>query len=309
MSTHRVLIVGAGRSASATFGASSPRGGVRVSFVEVDPDLRGRSPMRYPRPSPTRRSTRRLAAAARMRSSRDAGPAARPPGDVSWSSRGIRTCSIEKPLGMSLDGVDELVRLVAERRVVAAVAYVMRTQPRCANTRRGAGPPDASAIRSNWSPSPDRTSPILSAGLPEHVLLCICVLRRRRGPGRPDARVNAGEWLVGKIDRVVADAAHLKIEGVDVEDTVHVLARHGDVLASYACNQHQAPNEIDDHRDLRARDGAVRAARRPLAVVRMPGRAVGRPRAGASLDRDLPFIPGRRVPGRDRRQGAATLHP
>jgi predicted dehydrogenase len=28
-----------------------------------------------------------------------------------------------------------------------------------------------------------------------------------------------------------------------VEDTVHVLARHGDVLASYCLNQHQAANE------------------------------------------------------------------
>src|SRR5205814_1412813 len=55
--------------------------------------------------------------------------------------------------------------------------------------------------------------------------------------------LNAGQWCVGNIDRVVADAAHLKVEGVDVEDTVHVIARHGDVMASYALNQHQAPNE------------------------------------------------------------------
>ena len=31
---------------------------------------------------------------------------------------------------------------------------------------------------------------------------------------------------------------------VSVEDTVHLLARHGDVLASYSLNQHQAPNEF-----------------------------------------------------------------
>jgi predicted dehydrogenase len=30
---------------------------------------------------------------------------------------------------------------------------------------------------------------------------------------------------------------------VTVEDTAHVIARHGDVLASYSLNQHQAPNE------------------------------------------------------------------
>jgi predicted dehydrogenase len=65
--------------------------------------------------------------------------------------------------------------------------------------------------------------------------------------------LNAGEWLVGPIDRLVADAAHRVLEGSlsaseaaglePVEDTVHLLARHGHVLASYALNQHQAPNE------------------------------------------------------------------
>lgn len=55
--------------------------------------------------------------------------------------------------------------------------------------------------------------------------------------------LNAGEWLVGPIDRLVADAAHRVLEGVTVEDTVHVIARHGELLASYSLNQHQAPNE------------------------------------------------------------------
>jgi predicted dehydrogenase len=49
--------------------------------------------------------------------------------------------------------------------------------------------------------------------------------------------------LVGPIDHLVADAAHQVLDGVDVEDTVHVIARHGDLLATYSLNQHQAPNE------------------------------------------------------------------
>ena len=36
---------------------------------------------------------------------------------------------------------------------------------------------------------------------------------------------------------------HQVLDGVEVEDTVHLLARHGDVLASYCMNQYQAPNE------------------------------------------------------------------
>lgn len=55
--------------------------------------------------------------------------------------------------------------------------------------------------------------------------------------------LNMGESLAGPIDRLVADAGHLALEGVAVEDTVHVLARHGAVMGSYQLNQHQAPNE------------------------------------------------------------------
>jgi predicted dehydrogenase len=55
--------------------------------------------------------------------------------------------------------------------------------------------------------------------------------------------VNAGEFLVGPIDRVMADADHLVLEGVEVEDTVHVIARHGRIMGCYSLNQHQAPNE------------------------------------------------------------------
>ena len=56
--------------------------------------------------------------------------------------------------------------------------------------------------------------------------------------------INAGEWLVGPVDRLVADAAHQMLEGVEVEDTVGVLARQGNVLGCYSLNQYQAPNEF-----------------------------------------------------------------
>ncbi len=54
---------------------------------------------------------------------------------------------------------------------------------------------------------------------------------------------NAAEWLVGPITRIAADAAHCKLEHVQVEDTVNCIARHGQILASYSLNQHQAANE------------------------------------------------------------------
>jgi predicted dehydrogenase len=48
---------------------------------------------------------------------------------------------------------------------------------------------------------------------------------------------------VGPIDRLVADVDRQVLDGVSVEDTAHVIARHGAVMASYSLNQHQAPNE------------------------------------------------------------------
>ncbi len=56
--------------------------------------------------------------------------------------------------------------------------------------------------------------------------------------------IDAGQWLVGPIDKLAADASHQLLEGVEVEDTVHVIARHGSVMGSYALNQHQMPNEF-----------------------------------------------------------------
>ncbi|MEZ6191305.1 MAG: Gfo/Idh/MocA family oxidoreductase [Phycisphaerales bacterium] len=55
---------------------------------------------------------------------------------------------------------------------------------------------------------------------------------------------NSSEWLVGPISRIAVDAQHMVLPDVQVEDTVHAIARHGEVMASYAYNQHQAPNEI-----------------------------------------------------------------
>ena len=55
---------------------------------------------------------------------------------------------------------------------------------------------------------------------------------------------NSAEWLIGPITRIAVDAKHLALPDVEVEDTVHALARHGEVMASYTLNQHQAPNEV-----------------------------------------------------------------
>ena len=54
---------------------------------------------------------------------------------------------------------------------------------------------------------------------------------------------NLAEWFIGPIDRITVDADHQVLEGVEVEDTVHALARHGDVMASYTVSLYQQPSE------------------------------------------------------------------
>jgi predicted dehydrogenase len=56
--------------------------------------------------------------------------------------------------------------------------------------------------------------------------------------------LNAGEWLVGPIERVTVDAAHQSLADVNVEDTVHLMARHGTVMGAYVLNQYQMPDEF-----------------------------------------------------------------
>jgi predicted dehydrogenase len=148
---------------------------------------------------------------------------------------------IEKPLSTALAGVDELIALVQQAGVAASVAYVYRAHPALAAMRE--------AIRSGRIGTPVE----LVATSGQHFPLYRPAYReiyyadRATGGGAvQDALthvVNAGQWLVGPIDRLVADVGHQVLEGVTVEDTVHVVARHGAVMASYSLNQHQAPNE------------------------------------------------------------------
>lgn len=148
---------------------------------------------------------------------------------------------VEKPLSTALDGVDELIELVHRAGVTASVAYVYRAHPALVAMRE--------AIRSGRIGTPVE----LVATSGQHFPLYRPAYReiyykdRATGGGAvQDALthvVNAGQWLVGPIERLVADVGHQVLEGVTVEDTVHVVARHGAVMASYSLNQHQAPNE------------------------------------------------------------------
>ena len=149
---------------------------------------------------------------------------------------------IEKPLSTSEEGVAELMAEVERQRRVVGVAYVNRVHPVLSDMKE--------ALDSGRFGEMVQLVAVSGQHFPTYRPAYREIYYREHATGGgaiQDAlthMVNAGEWLAGPVDRLSADAAHQVLPGVEVEDTVHVLARHGSVLACYALNQHQAPNEL-----------------------------------------------------------------
>jgi len=157
------------------------------------------------------------------------------------AARGVHVL-IEKPLDVSADGVEELADAARAAGVQVAVAYVYRCFPALAAMRE--------AVLTSRFGRPVELVAVCGQNFPTYrpAYRDTYYTSRATGGGAiQDALthlLNAGEWFLGPIDRLVADAAHQVLADVDVEDTVHLLARHGEVLASYSLNQHQAANEV-----------------------------------------------------------------
>ncbi len=148
---------------------------------------------------------------------------------------------IEKPLSTSLAGIDALESEIARHGCIAAVAYVWRAHPVFQAVKR--------AIDSGRFGAPLNLIGVSGQHFPTYrpAYRDTYYTQHTTGGGAiQDAMthlLNMGEALAGPIDQLVADAGHLALAGVEVEDTVHVLTRHGSVMGSYQLNQHQAPNE------------------------------------------------------------------
>jgi predicted dehydrogenase len=148
---------------------------------------------------------------------------------------------IEKPLSISLNGIDRLDRTIQARQLVAAVAYVYRLHPALRAMR--------AALAQDRFGKPVQLIAVGGQHFPTYrpAYRSIYYTDRAQGGGAiQDALThifNAGEWLLGPIERLVADADHQVLDGVAVEDTVHVLTRQGPALGCYSLNQYQAPNE------------------------------------------------------------------
>ena len=148
---------------------------------------------------------------------------------------------IEKPLSISLAEIDRLRGLIDQQQLIAGVAYVNRLHPILNQMR--------DELKSLRFGQPVQLVAVSGQHFPHYRPAYREIYYKSRATGGgaiQDALthlINAGEWLVGPITSVAADADHKVLADVTVEDTVHVIARHGSVQASYSLNQHQAPNE------------------------------------------------------------------
>lgn len=237
--THRILVIGVGSIGERHLRCFAQTGRCEVALCEPDEDLRRRIADRY--------------AVADAYGDLDDVPLDRfdaavictpAPLHVSMARRLVEAdlhVLIEKPLAVSLEGVDELIALLERTGRVGAVAYVNRANPILAEMKE--------ALDAGRFGTPRQIVSVSGQHFPTFrpAYREIYYAHHASGGGAiQDAlthSINIGEWLVGPIDKLVADAAHQALEGVSVEDTAHVLARHGDVLGSYALNQFQAPND------------------------------------------------------------------
>lgn len=237
---HRILVVGVGSIGERHVRCFLQTGRAKISICEVNPNLREEVSRKY--------ELERVFADVgdALAESHDAAVVAVPANLHMPISRQLLACGldllIEKPLSVSMDGVAELGREATENGRVVAVGYVYRAHPSLAAMRE--------AIAGGSLGAALQLVAVAGQNFPTYrpaYRNSYYVNRSTGGGAIQDALthvINAGEWLLGPIDRVVADAAHQCISGVSVEDVAHILARHGNVLATYALNQFQSPNEI-----------------------------------------------------------------
>jgi predicted dehydrogenase len=137
---------------------------------------------------------------------------------------------LEKPLAMSMEGVEELKKLHSEKRTVLAVAYSWRSDPLLRELRELALTGEAGRVRlidyyvgQYW--------PLMRKNYPPQYAQS----RATGGGAIPDQlihMINFLEWCFGPPLEVSASQWRLGLEDISTEDTAHmVLKFYGDIVA------------------------------------------------------------------------------
>ena len=237
---HHVLIVGVGSIGERHLRCFQQTGRATLSLCEANPELRQAVSHRYGDVPAFAEFDEAL------QEEFDVAVVATPghlhvPMSTQLTCRGAHVLC-EKPLSTSLDGVDELVDAVTSQGTTFAVGYTWRCNPVMRSFK--------AALDSGRYGEPRQLVHVGGSHWPHYrpAYREIPYFQRRESGGGvvQDAlthMVNLGQWFVGPITQVAGDHAHLLLEGITMEDTAHVIARHGSVLASYAINLGQMPGE------------------------------------------------------------------
>jgi len=193
---------------------------------------------------------------------------------------------IEKPLSHSLSGVDELLAIRHDRQAV--VGYVHRVHPFLIEARNF-------LIKGELGPI---QQVVVTCGQPFHRLRPGYAQTYYRdhamgGGAIQDALTHFANWVesvIGPTDSVLCDCAHLVVPDVEVEDTVHLSARHGERMVGYTLNQFQAPNESTVQFNAAQGSLKVEYHHRRWGVFREGDTAWTWHDNAAASDRDAPFI-------------------
>lgn len=281
---HKLVVIGVGSIGERHVRCFQRTGRAAVSIVEINPALRKSIADRYNVPA---FATLEEALAAGPTVAVVATPAhTHIPLAMQLASAGLHVL-VEKPLSVNGDGIDTLRQRIAERGVVAGMAYVLRISPAVRAMKQ--------ALAQGRIGRPLEVVAVSGQHFPTYrpAYREIYYTRHETGGGAiQDALthlVNATEWLVGPVDALVCDAAHCALPCVEVEDTVHLLTRHSGVLGSFSLNQHQAPNETT--LTIIGERGVLRwqAHRNSLSSMHSPGEEWQEESFG-TLERDDLFV-------------------
>lgn len=195
---------------------------------------------------------------------------------------------IEKPLALSVGEAETFLRLSEVHSRPVLVAYVMHQCPPLIAAREVVRSGKYGPIR-QVVVSQGQHFPTFRPAYRD-----IYYARHETGGGAiQDALphlINAAEWVAGPINRLFCNAEHLVLEGVEVEDTVHLAGRSADrCLYSISLNQFQAPNETT--LTFNCEKGSVRASLHERTLAEMPlGGTQWQTRTWPDVGRDAIFI-------------------
>lgn len=165
----------------------------------------------------------------------------------------VKALLVEKPLATRIEDVPQL--LAATKPIVSGAAYVLRVHPAVQAVRKLlAGGVIGKLLQVTFTGG--QHFPTFRPAY-----RTIYYNNRATGGGAiQDAvthTVDLVQYLGGRFDWIACDYAHQCLEGVDVEDTVHLFGRIGGerVMASISLNQFMAPNE--SHLQLNGSEGSI----------------------------------------------------